>query len=85
MTTKKIDPPAYNKDKDFDHQSVEYLTWCLDQADERVLKYNSELAFHIRKARSALMYRKASEGTVKHLEGLVEQAMQREAEEADAV
>lgn len=81
----QLDPPPYDKDKDFDGQSAEYLEWCLDMADERVLQYGSEFSHHaqkaqehIRKARSALQYRKASEGTVAHLEGLVEAARERE-------
>lgn len=64
--------PAFNKDKPFEDQDIEYLEWCLDEADARVLQYASQLRYHIGQARKELQYKKAAEGSVKKLEEIVE-------------
>lgn len=63
--------PEFDAGKKFEDQSLEYLEWCLDEADARVMQYSSELRYHIRQARNKLMYRNASEANVAHLEKIV--------------
>jgi hypothetical protein len=70
--------PEFDADKKFDEQSVEYLEWCLDEADARVMQYASELRFHIRQARSKLLYRQAAEANVAALEKMVDKRKEEE-------